>query len=185
MANEPSMEQVMPEVSQPETVVGDFSDSQTIVDEIIEIKPFFLEGSVNDFDPVQRAVKIARQLPRKYCGTYQAFDEDLPRNVDLIFSELQPVGQMIELEGEIIVDKLKTKFTGVWNAKSDQLELIPLTNLSTLGLEEGGSFISLQGVHLFSWKSSRLDIPGGRLELKGECLQAISNSKAPIIRSVW
>ena len=185
LANVPAPEQAMPEVSQPETLPEELNDLQMIVDEVIEIKPFFLEGSVDDFDPIQRAVKIARQLPKKYCGTYKAFDEDLTRKVNLIFSEIQPVGQMIELEGDIIVDKIKTKFTGVWNAKSDQLELIPLTNLSTLDLEEGGSFIGLQGIHLFSWKSSRLDMPGGRLELKQECLEAILNSKAPRIRTVW
>ena len=100
-----------------------------------------------------------------------------------MFSKVQPIGQMIELEGEMFIDKYQTEFTGILNAKSDQLEIIPLTNLDIIGIHAGGSFIGLQGTKLFTWKSSKLDEPGGRLELKADCSEAVS--KTFDIRPVW
>ena len=47
----------------------------------------------------------------------------------------------------------------------------------------GGFFVGLQGAKIFSWKSPRLDNPGGRLELKSDCEQKIS--KAFSVRALW
>ncbi len=181
LANEPSIQQAIPSTTQYKDFVGDEDDFP--LDEIIDIKPFFLEGSVNDFDPAQRAINLAERLPKRLCGSYQSFDNDVKRNVKLIFSKVKPIGQMIELEGEMYFDKYETEFTGILNAKSDQLEIIPLTSLDGIGIHAGGSFIGLQGAKLFTWKSSKLDESGGRLDLKADCRENLS--KAFDIRPVW
>lgn len=180
LANEPSIQQSIP----PATESKDFLvEEDFLIDEIIEIKPFFLEGSVNDFDPAERALTLAKKLPKILCGSYRAFDNDLNRKVKLTFSKVTPIGQMIELQGEMYFDKYQTEFTGVLNAKSDQLEIIPLSNLGIIGIASGGSFVGLQGPKLFTWKSSKLDDSGGRLELNSECRENIS--KAFDIRPLW
>jgi hypothetical protein len=51
------------------------------------------------------------------------------------------------------------------NAKSDQLDLIPLTETLDLGLEPGGAFQGLQGLSLSGWNAPRFVSPGGRLQL--------------------
>ena len=181
LANEPFIPQAIPPTTQYKDFVEEEDDFP--LDEIIEIKPFFLEGSVNDFDPAQRAVNLARTLPKHLCGSYRSFDNNLNRKVKLMFSKMEPIGQMIELEGEIFIDKYQTEFTGILNAKSDQLEIIPLTNLDIIGINSGGSFIGLQGTKLFTWKSSKLDESGGRLELKADCRENLS--KAFDVRPVW
>ena len=181
LANEPSIQQAIPPTPQYKDFVLEEDDFP--FQEIIEIKPFFLEGSVNDFDPAQRAVTLAKTLPKNLCGSYRSFDNDLKRKVKLMFSKVKPIGQMIELEGEMYFDNYQTEFTGILNAKSDQLEIIPLNNLESIGINSGGSFIGLQGTKLFTWKSSKLDQSGGRLELKADCGDNLSKSFD--VRSVW
>ncbi len=166
LANEPPAPQVIPMTTQEKPLL---KDEDFIIDEVIEIKPFFLEGSVEEFDPVRRAIDLAKKLPRNLCGSYQPFDRQQNKKVTLTYSEAIPIGHMIKLKGEISINNSKGLFTGFLNAKSDQLELIPLTNHIDLGLDKGGAFIGLQGANLLTWKSSRLDNPGGRLELKESC----------------
>tara|TARA_B100000700_G_C15000185_1_gene835861 strand:+ start:437 stop:979 length:543 start_codon:yes stop_codon:yes gene_type:complete len=139
------------------------------IEEVLEVKPFFLEGSVDNFDPVSRAVTLAKTLPRNLCGSYRSFDSENVKVVSVVFSEIQPIGQILTLKGKMSIDNKISPIAGILNAKSDQLELFPLAKNEHLDLDSGGSFIGLQGAKLLTWKSSRLDKPGGRLELKAKC----------------
>ena len=181
LANDLPLQQALPNPLPQESLIR---EEVIPLDEVLEVKPFFLEGSVDDFDPVNRALNLSKTLPRNFCGTYRAFKNEIDKRVLLKFSKVEPIGQIVLLAGEMTIDNKKTTFTGMLNAKSDQLELIPLIDeRGLLELESGGSFISLQGTNLFTWKSSSLEDSGGRLELKKDCLD--KSSEAFSIRSVW
>tara|TARA_Y100001968_G_C19368977_1_gene724062 strand:+ start:615 stop:1169 length:555 start_codon:yes stop_codon:yes gene_type:complete len=179
IANESSSPQVAPNTNPSKEAP---IEKVLPLEETIQIKPFFLEGSVDDFDPVSRAKSLTKTLPRKLCGTFLSFQNKESSNVQLNFSTFQPIGQMILLEGEIFLADTQTKFTGILNAKSDQLEILPLSDNSIAGLDPGGYFVGLQGTSLFTWKSSKLDNPGGRLELKDSCEGNLS--KTPILQFI-
>ena len=181
MGTKASLEQIVPE-DKP-TARDKALEPVLPLEIMMEIKPFVLEGSVEKFDPVARAAEIASSIPRKWCGTYRSFAEEANIDVTLTFSKVNSIGQMVDLHGEMSLGSLKTPVHGNLNAKSDQLELIPLADKLMPGLEPGGSFVGLQGAQLFSWKSPRLDNPGGRLELKKECIDQIS--KAPAVFTIW
>ncbi len=182
IANEPSVKPI--ETSLPPAIGSEVLLDQSLpFDTPIEIKPFVIEGSVENFDPEARAEELAKTFPRKWCGIYSSFDEESNVEVILTFDKASPIGQIVDLKGEMTIGDIKTPIHGNLNAKSDQLELIPLSDKLIPGLEPGGTFISLQGAKLFGWKSSRLDNPGGRLELNDKCDKKIS--KAPNLITIW
>ena len=73
------------------------------------------------------------------------------------------------------------ELVGNLNAKSDQLDLLPLSPELTDDMEIGGRFLGLQDFSLAGWEAPRLTNPGGRLDLSRSC--AVSES-API-RALW
>jgi hypothetical protein len=69
-----------------------------------------------------------------------------------------------------------TSVQGNLHAKSDQLDLIPLSDELIAGVEPGGVFLGLQGFSPTGWQSPRLinDVDpssglGGRLALTSAC----------------
>ena len=69
-----------------------------------------------------------------------------------------------------------TPVQGNLHAKSDQLDLIPLSDELIAGVEPGGVFLGLQGFSPTGWQSPRLinDVDpsvglGGRLALTSTC----------------
>jgi hypothetical protein len=145
-------------------------------------------GSVETFDPVGRAELIAARIPRFWRGSYRPFERGAAsRPVQLQLDSVVPDGQMVVLRGRLLIAGAETAFMGNINAKSDQLDLIPLTDSLALGLEPGGAFQGLQGLSLSGWGAPRFTSPGGRLQLVPGPAQAPSPSAASggVIRGLW
>lgn len=130
-------------------------------------------GSVGaeTFDPEARAQVLATQMARTWSGHYQSFDigqggpsKSVP--VELRLASVTPMGQMIDLRGELTLGGVTTPVQGNLNAESDQLDLLMLCQCEVAGLEMGGVFTGLEGLQLFGWQPPRLTNPGGRLDLK-------------------
>lgn len=123
------------------------------------------------FDPVARAKLLATQLARTWSGQYQPFDNGLAGPSQTVQAELRlasvtPIGQMIDLRGELTLGGVTTPVQGNLNSESDQLDLLMLCECDVAGLEMGGMFSGLQGLQLFGWQPPRLTNPGGRLALR-------------------
>jgi hypothetical protein len=145
-------------------------------------------GSVETFDPVGRAELIAARIPRFWRGSYRPFERGAAsRPVQLQLDSVVPDGQMVVLRGRLLIAGAETAFMGNINAKSDQLDLIPLTDSLALGLEPGGAFQGLQGLSLSGWGAPRFTSPGGRLQLVPGPAPAPSPSAASggVIRGLW
>ncbi|QPN71409.1 hypothetical protein [Synechococcus sp. CBW1108] len=130
-------------------------------------------GSVGaeTFDPVARAQLLATQMARTWSGGYQSFGIGQSGPSQSIQAELRlasvtPMGQMIDLRGELTLGGVTTPVQGNLNAESDQLDLVMLCQCEVAGLEMGGVFSGLEGLQLSGWQSPRLTNPGGRLDLK-------------------
>ncbi len=179
----PPIEKVLPVEPTQQVLPLESIEEDVLLDTSLEVKPFVLEGSVDNFDPIARAVKLSKTIPRKLCGEFRPFGVDKKIAVELSFLTVKPMGQIVYLSGEMFLDSMKTKFQGNLNAKSDQLELLPSFKESLMGLDPGGFFIGLQGVDLTGWQSSVLDIKGGRLKLTDQCDQQLS--KSPSVIAIW
>ena len=158
-------------------------EKEMLLDLNMKVKPFVLEGSVENFDPAERALELVKTLPRSWCGTYSPFKKGSEIDVRLTFSKVYSTGQIVDLYGEMLLGSVRTKVYGHLNAKSDQMELIPLGSKLVAGLDPGGSFVGLQGVELFGWQPSTLDNQGGTLQLNQDCNQKFS--KPPAVRAIW
>ncbi len=145
--------------------------------------PVILEGSVENFDPVARAQQLAKTMPRKWCGFYEPFANASKVAVILDFREVNAVGQMVALKGEMQLGNVKTLVQGNLNAKSDQLEILPLSTELIPGIESGGSFMGLEGIELSGWTSSSFANPGGKLVLNKSC--ADISSEPPVVDTIW
>jgi hypothetical protein len=122
--------------------------------------------AVETFDPVARAQLLSQEISRTWSGTYQSFDTGEVVPVELQLSSLQPMGQIVNLRGEIRIGSVTAPVQGNLNAESDQLDLVVLCNCKDVaGLEIGGSFSGLQGFQLSGWQAPRLTNQGGRLAL--------------------
>jgi hypothetical protein len=146
-------------------------------------------GPVQTFDPSARAQVIARELPRQWSGTYQAFGGSAPVPVQLTFAAVTPVGAMVTLRGEMTIAGQKTPVQGNLNAQSDQLDLIPLAAKLGGGLNAGGRFQGLQGIALSGWSADRLTDMGGRLALAPMGSRPLVSprgaGKAVPVRGLW
>jgi hypothetical protein len=148
-------------------------------------------GPVETFDPVGRAELLERELPRQWSGTYQSFAAGPPLPVVLTLSSVRAMGAMVDLRGEISIDGVVGPVQGNLNAKSDQLDLIPLGDRIGGGLEPGGQFQGLQGLELSGWNGNRLTDQGGRLALQPGSLAPSSDGgqQAPAssmpVRGLW
>jgi len=148
--------------------------------------PFLMEaGPVETFDPIGRARLIADLIPRLWSGSYRAFDGAAPVPVQLQLAAATPMGQMVDLRGQLTIGDTATAVQGNINAKSDQLDLLLLTDESLAGLDPGGSFQGLQGLSLSGWRSSRLTSLGGRLQLTPRPLDAGEKEGSALIRGLW
>ena len=139
-----------------------------------------LDGAVESFDPVVRATDLVSTLPRQWCGTYRSLPDGADQTVLLTLADVRSYGQMVALRGEIAVGSVKSPVQGNLNAKSDQLDLIPLAEPLGEGLELGDAFLGLQGFGVAGLQAARLTNPGGRLNLSSSC-----GSEALPIRGLW
>ena len=171
---------VPPVIDIPVEIQAPFESSQSFDSSQLAI-PLELEGSVESFDPVARAADLAATLPRQWCGNYTSFSSNSTVDVELTLTRLKPMGQMVDLRGEMRIGSISTPVQGNLNAKSDQLDLLPLSPELTDDMEIGGRFLGLQDFSLAGWEAPRLTNPGGRLDLTRSC--AVSES-API-RALW
>ncbi|MCP9775599.1 hypothetical protein KBY58_01315 [Cyanobium sp. HWJ4-Hawea] len=137
-------------------------------------------GPVQMFDPGARAQAIAKEMPRRWSGTYQAFGGSAPVPVLLNFESVNAVGAMVVLRGSMTIAGQATPVQGNLNAQSDQLDLLPLAGKLGGGLNAGGSFQGLQGIALSGWNADRLTDMGGKLALAPQ-----GSSKAVPIRPLW
>lgn len=121
--------------------------------------------SVEPFDPEGRAALIARVIPRQWRGSFQPFvgGAALPAALDL--GTVRSMGQMVDLRGNLRIGAAVTPVQGTLNAKSDQLDLLLLGDMGSVGMEPGGQIQGLQSISLSSWRAPRLVSPGGRLLL--------------------
>ena len=146
-------------------------------------------GPVQTFDPAARAQVIAKELPRQWSGTYQAFGGSAPVPVQLAFTAVTAMGAMVILRGEMTIAGQKTPVQGNLNAQSDQLDLIPLAAKLGGGLNAGGTFQGLQGIALSGWNADRLTDMGGRLALEPMGSRPLVSSrgagKAVPVRGLW
>jgi hypothetical protein len=122
-------------------------------------------GGAETFDPVARAQLLAREMPLNWSGVYQPFGGAQSVNAELRLASVTPMGQMIDLRGELTVGGVTTPVQGNLNAESDQLDLLMLCQCEVAGMEIGGVFTGLQGLQVSGWQAPRLTNPGGRLDL--------------------
>ena len=151
------------------------------LDASVLTEPLELDGSVQRFDPIGRAANIATSLPREWCGSFMSFSSGNSVDVKLTFASVQPIGQMVDLRGNMQIGEISTPVQGNLNASSDQLDLLPLASQLTDDLEPGGSYLALQGMSLSSWQAPRLTNRGGSLSLAPSC----PGSEAPAVRALW
>lgn len=123
-------------------------------------------GGAETFDPVGRAKLLAVEMPLVWRGNYQSFDNSQIVSAELRLASVKPIGQMIDLRGELTLGGVTTPVQGNLNAESDQLDLLMLCQCDVAGLEMGGVFTGLQGLELSGWQAPRLTNPGGRLDLR-------------------
>ena len=147
-------------------------------------------GGAETFDPVARAQLLAREMPLNWSGVYQPFGGAQSVNAELRLASVTPMGQMIDLRGELSVGGVTTPVQGNLNAESDQLDLLMLCDCEVAGLERGGVFTGLQGLQLSGWQAPRLTNPGGRLDLKPTttsrtAYQAGSGQAGSTVRGLW
>jgi hypothetical protein len=146
-------------------------------------------GGAETFDPIARAQLLARDMPLTWSGLYQSFDNSQTVNAELRLASVRPMGQMIDLRGELTVGGVSTPVQGNLNAESDQLDLLMLCQCEIAGLELGGMFTGLQGLQLSGWQAPRLTSRGGRLDLRPASSRNASGSGASgsgsPVRGLW
>ena len=147
--------------------------------------PSVSDGSLERFDPVERAVELAATLSRQWCGTYKSFGDEPQVDVTLNLAKVVPIGQIIDLRGEMRLGSVTTPVQGNLNAKSTQLELLPLADQLIPGMEPGGLFLGLQDFTLSGWQAHRLGNPGGTLNLSSSCAVQAQASEPLPIRGLW
>jgi len=121
--------------------------------------------SVEPFDPEGRAALIARVIPRQWRGSFQYFVGGAAQPAVLDLVTVRAMGQMVDLRGNLRIGAAVTPVQGTLNAKSDQLDLLLLGDMGSVGMEPGGQIQGLQSMSLSSWRAPRLVSPGGRLLL--------------------
>ncbi len=144
-------------------------------------EPLELEGLVERFDPVARAANLALSMSREWCGSYTSFTSGNSVDVKLTFASVNPIGQMLDLRGDMQIGSISTPVQGNLNAMSDQVDLLPLAGQLGDDLETGGSFQALQGMALSGWQGPRITNRGGSLNLSPSC----PGSETPAVRALW
>lgn len=137
---------------------------------------------VEAYDPVGRAQLIAERIPRHWKGTYRSFTSPQAVPAMLVLERVTPLGQMVDLRGQLTLAGLSTPVQGTINAKSNQLDLLILGNSMGAMLEPGGEFQGQQGLSLSGWLPDRATGMGGRLQLNP------GSSPTPaggVVRGLW
>ena len=98
---------VPPVIDIPVEIQAPFASSQSFDSSQLAI-PLELEGSVESFDPVARAADLAATLPRQWCGNYTSFTSNSTVDVELTLTRLKPMGQMVDLRGEMRIGTIST-----------------------------------------------------------------------------
>lgn len=150
-------------------------------------------GGAETFDPVGRAQLLAGEMPLVWRGNYQPFDNSQIVSAELRLASVKPMGQMIDLRGELTLGGVTTPVQGNLNAESDQLDLLMLCQCEVAGLEMGGMFTGLQGLQLSGWQAPRLTNPGGRLDLRplasssrvATPVSTTNTSSGTAVRGLW
>ncbi len=142
---------------------------------------FGMSANVQQFDPVARASELARDLPRRWSGSYQPFGPGSSAAVTLQLASVTALGQMVDVRGEMTLGSTTIPVQGNLNAQSDQLDLLLLGDYSASDLQFGGEFLGLQGFNLSGWMAPRLTNPGGQLVLN----PVGDGAPAPAIRGLW
>jgi hypothetical protein len=142
-------------------------------------------GEVETFDPIARARLIAEQMPRRWSGSYQSFSGGPEVPVALRIDGATPIGQMVDLRGSMEIGGVATPIQGNLNAKSDQLDLLPLGDPLGGALEPGGAFQSVQGLSLTGWSAPRLTTPGGRLQMVPDQSAPAGTAGTSPVRGLW
>lgn len=122
-------------------------------------------AGVEVYDPVGRAQLIAERIPRSWRGTYRPFGSPRVLPALLTLDRVTPLGQMVDLRGQLSLDGVPTPVQGNINAKSNQLDLLILGESLGAVLEPGGEFQGQQGLSLSGWLPDRATVLGGRLQL--------------------
>jgi hypothetical protein len=138
---------------------------------------------VESYDPVGRAQLIAERIPRIWRGTYRPFGGGASLPAVLQLRQVTPLGQMVDLRGELSLAGRTSPVQGNINAKSNQLDLLVLGNDPGAALEPGGEFQGQQGLSLSGWLPVRLTTPGGRLQLAPGPAPAASSGG--VVRGLW
>lgn len=154
--------------------------------------PFMVPGAlpaeaptagVEAYDPVGRAQLIAERIPRSWQGTYRPFGSPRSLPAVLLLSRVTPLGQMVDLRGQLTLNGVNTPVQGNINAKSNQLDLLILgTSLGAI-LEPGGEFQGQQGLSLSGWLPDRATGLGGRLQLNPG--PAPVSQAGGVVRGLW
>ena len=147
-----------------------------------------MSANVQQFDPVARASELARDLPRRWSGSYQPFGPGSSAAVTLQLASVTALGQMVDVRGEMTLGSTTIPVQGNLNAQSDQLDLLLLGDYSASDLQFGGEFLGLQGFNLSGWMAPRFTHPGGQLELTA--VVPVVPTPAPpararVIRGLW
>jgi hypothetical protein len=143
-------------------------------------------GAVETFDSQGRATALARDLPRAWSGSYLPYGGGTSMPVELRLDSLNAMGQMVDLRGQLTIAGVTTPVQGNLNAKSDQLDLLLLSDTLPAGFEPGGTVMGLEGFNLSAWQPPRLVTLGGRLQLVPLRAQApVSGRAAPTVRGLW
>lgn len=138
---------------------------------------------VEAYDPVGRAVLIAERIPRSWKGTYRPFGSPRVLPAVLLLSRVTPLGQMVDLRGQLSLNGVSTPVQGNINAKSNQLDLLILGQSLGAILEPGGEFQGQQGLSLSGWLPDRAIGLGGRLQLNPGPSPA--KPETGVIRGLW
>lgn len=137
---------------------------------------------IEAYDPVGRAQLIATRIPRSWRGTYRPFSSPQALPATLVLDRVTPLGQMVDLRGQLNLAGVISPVQGNINAKSNQLDLLILGNTLGAVLEPGGEFQGQQGLSLSGWLPDRATGLGGRLQLNP------GPSPAPaggVVRGLW
>jgi hypothetical protein len=145
-------------------------------------EPSLMVTSVEAYDPVGRAQLIAERIPRTWTGSYRPFNGARPLPVRLSLSRVTPLGQMVDLRGELSLEGRVAPVQGNINAKSNQLDLLVLGTALAAVFEPGGEFQGQQGLSLSGWLPDRAIGLGGRLLLNPGPEPAGAGG---VIRGLW
>ena len=62
------------------------------IESFYELKPVVLDDLVENFDPLKRALNLAKIISRKWCGVYQPCDSLNKVEVTIDFHSVPPIG---------------------------------------------------------------------------------------------